>query len=212
MPEESDRDIRQEVGISLFWRELIGDYDYGRFNPEDMLRWYDALELRGPDEIRELIDERYSGRPMSAVHGIVAAAPHPPLWLVREWVEHYETKVSTSGYWLGAICFVLLAFAIAPFLNSVQSLTPLSTYIMQPPFGGPQTFQPASTSQNNDSLSATVTSPPAISTPGPTGPQSGGIAGVATGSSPAGGTTGAANIGLSAGATSPAPAVGNTQP
>ena len=211
MPQESDRDIRQEVGISLFWRELIGDYEYGRFNPEDMLRWYDALQLRGALEIRTLIDERYTGRPVSVVLGVVSGAPHPPIWLVREWLAYYENKVSTGAYWMAAAGFIAICFLVVPVFHGIQDLTPLSTYVLHPPFGGPQVYQPAGL-QTSNPLTATVSAPPLVSIPGPTGPTSGGIAGVATGATPAGGTTGAANVGLSSGAVSPAPAVGSTQP
>ncbi len=211
MPQESDRDIREEVGISLFWRELIGDYEYGRFNPEDMIRWYDALQLRGPDEIRDLINERYTGRPGTVVRGVVAGAPHPPIWLVREWLALYENKVRTGGYWMAAAAFVVFCGLFVPFIAGTTRLTPLSTYVMHPPFGGPQTFQPNGPA-SGPVLSATNTVPPAVSVPGPTGPTSGGIAGAATGVSPAGGTTGAVNGGLSAGAVSPAPGIGATQP
>ncbi len=211
MAQESDRDIREEVGISLFWRELIGDYEYGRFNPEDMLRWYDALKLRGPEEIRDLINERYTGRPGLVVRGIVAGAPHPPIWLIREWLAKYENKVSTGAYWMAAFGFVLFIGMFVPFLSGMTRLTPLSTYVMHPPFGGPQVYQPAAP-QTGPALSAVGTAPPAVSSPGPTGPTSAGIAGAATGVSPSTGTTGGANVGLSAGAVSPAPAVGNNQP
>jgi hypothetical protein len=210
MARESDRDVREEVGISLFWRELIGDYEYGRFDPDDMIRWYDALTLRGPLEIRDLIDERYTGRPGSSVRGIVSGAPHPPVWLVREWLAHFENKVRTGGYWMAAAGFVLFCGIVFPIVSGVTQLTPLSTYAMHPPFGGPQ-VTPA-TQPPNYSLPSSSLTPPAVSSPGPTGPSSAGIAGVATGASPAGGTTGAANVGLSAGVISPAPAVGNTQP
>ena len=211
MAQESDRDIREEVGISLFWRELIGDYEYGRFNPDDMLRWYDALQLRGPEEIRELIDERYHGRPVSTVLGIVSRAPHPPIWLVREWLALYENKVRTRPYWLAAFVVVGLCFIFFPMLHGVQDLTPISPYYLHPPFGGPQVYQP-STPAGPTALTAVNSVPPLVTPPGPTGPQSAGIAGAATGASPAGGATGAANIGLSAGAPSPAPSVGSLQP
>ena len=211
MAEESDRDIREEVGISLFWREMIGDYEYGRFNPADMLRWYDALKLRGPDEIRTLVDERYTSRPVSTVQGIVAGAPHPPTWLVREWLAHFEDKVTTGGYWMAAAGFILLCLIAAPVLNGMTRLTPLSTFIKHPPFGGPQVYQPQN-QQSANSLAATVTAPPATLSTGQTGAASQGLAGAATGASPPGGTTGPSSGGLSAGATSPAPAVGSNQP
>ena len=211
MAQDSDRDVREEVGISLFWRDLIGDYEYGRFNPDDMLRWYDALQLRGPEEIRDLVNERYTGRPVSAVQGIVSGAPHPPIWLIREWLGQYENTVSLRPYWLAAAGFVLLCFMVMPTISGMTRLTPLSTYIMHPPFGGPQVYEPASPLAGGRPTAA-QNAPPAVAAQGSTGPQSGGIAGVATGATPAGGRTGATNSGVSAGSISPAPAISSYQP
>jgi hypothetical protein len=209
MPEDTGRDIREEVRISLFWRALIGDYQYVKFNPDDMLRWYDALELRGPQEIRELIDERYTGRPGLTVLGVVSGAPHPPIWLVRDWLMHYETKVRTAPYWVASVAFVTLCFLLGPFLYGLTALKPVSTYVMNPPDNAPQVYQPSGPS--NTSLSANSTQPPATFAPGVTSPHSGGIAGAASGASPNGGMTGPTNSGLSAGAVSAPPAVGGQQ-
>jgi hypothetical protein len=210
MAQDSDRDIREEVGVALFWRELIGDYEYVKFNPDDMLRWYDALTLRGPEEIRELMDERYSGRPMGVVQGIVTGKPHPPAWLVREWLMHHETKIRTGGYWMAAGGFVLLSFIVAPFMYGCTTLTPVNMYVMNPPNNQPQPYQASAPVGSN--FTAPPTTPPVAFMPGQTTPQSGGIAGAAMGTAPAAGVTGSANVGLSNGAVTPAPAIGGSPP
>jgi hypothetical protein len=209
MPEDSGRDIREEVRISLFWRALVGDYEYVKFNPDDMLRWYDGLELRGPLEIRELIDERYTGRPGLTVVGIVSGAPHPPIWLVRDWLMHHEHKVKTAPYWVATAAFVLLCFMVAPLLYGITALKPLSPYVMTPPSNGPQVYSPTTPTGSNYVPSPTT--PPPTFTPGQTSPHSSGIAGGAMGVAPAGGATGPTNSGLSSGATSGAPQVGGGQ-
>ncbi len=209
MGRDSGRDIREEVRIAIFWRALIGDYEYVKFNPDDMLRWYDALELRGPDEIRLMMTERYSTRPVRAMLGVVTAAPHPPVWLVREWLAHYEQKLRTGHLWTATAGFLVLSFMAFPALHGCADLTPVNMYVMNPPSGGPQVSAPQAPVGSN--FNPALTEPPAVFTPSVTGPKSGGIAGAATGASPAGGTTGATNGGLSAGATSAAPAVGGTQ-
>jgi hypothetical protein len=210
MAEDTGRDIREEVKISLFWRALIGDYEYVKFNPDDMLRWYDALELRGPLEIREVINERYSSRPVSRVQGIVSGAPHPPTWLVRDWLMHHENKITTGRYWIAAAAFVLLFFMVGPLMYGLTTLKPLSTYVMHPPNSGPEPYQPAMPSGSN--FTPTPQQPPATFTPGQTSPHSSGIAGAAMGLSPVGGVTGSTNGGLSAGVSTATSSSGGTQP
>ena len=203
MAQDTGRDIREEVRISLFWRALIGDLEYVKYKPEDMLRWYDALHLRGPLEISELIDERYTGRPGLAVVGIVAGAPHPPVWLVREWLAHHEQKIRTAPYWVATAAFILLFFMVGPLMYGLTRLRPVSMYVMKPPNNGPQVYQP--TTPNGSNFMPNATQPPVTVTPGLTSPHSNGIAGAASGASPVGGATGAANVGISAGAVSPGP-------
>ena len=130
---------------------------------------------------------------------------------MREWLALHETKISTKPYWLAAAGFTLFCFMVMPLIAGMTRLTPLSPYYLNPPFGGPQVFQPTGP-KSLTPLVPTQSSPPTVTSPGPTGPSSAGIAGVATGATPAGGATGAANVGLSAGATSAAPSVGGNQP
>ncbi len=210
MAQETDRDVREEVAVSLFWRALIGDLEYVKFNPDDMLRWYDALTLRGPDEIRDLMTERYSTRPMSTVVGIVARAPHPPSWLIREWLMQHEHKVQTKGYWYGAAAFIVFWFMMAQFMYGCSVLTPVNPYFLHPPDTNLAVSAPTGPMANQNG--AEQKSPPVTFTPTMTGAHSTGIAGAATGVSPAGGATGATNSGASAGSISPAPSVGSSQP
>jgi hypothetical protein len=211
MTRDTGRDVRSEIKIALFWRKLIGDYEYIKFNPEDMLRWYDALELRGPDEIRQLVTERYGTRPVPAVLGIVMQAPHPPCWLVREWLQHYEQKVRTGGAWIAAGTFVLSSFLAFPLLYGCTALRPVSPFVMNPPSSQPQVMAPPPM-QSGNILSANSTNPPPTMQPGPTGPLSQGIAGSASGVTPATGITGQTNVGASSGVVSTGPAVGSGQP
>jgi len=209
MARDSDRDIREEVRIAIFWRDLIGDFEYVKFHPDDMVRWYDALELRGHDEIRQLLTERYGSRPVSAVLGITAGAPHPPLWLVREWLQFYEQKVPTRHLWLTAGGFLLFSFMFFPFMYRCSQLTPLNMYVMNPPSSGRPTSTPQMPQGSN--FNPSPNTPPATFQPTQTGPSSGGIAGAAMGGSPAGGVTGPASTGLSAGAVT-APSGSGNQP
>lgn len=203
MAQDTGRDIREEVRISLFWRALLGDLEYVKYRPEDMLRWYDALHLRGPMEVRELVDERYSDQQGGAVLGLVSGAPHPPTWIVREWLMHHEQKVRTAPYWVATAAFVLLFFMVGPLLYGLTALRPVSMYVMHPPSNGPQVYEPTTPTGSN--FMPNATQPPPTAMPGMTSPHSAGIAGAASGASPAGGSTGAANVGISAGAVSAGP-------
>jgi hypothetical protein len=211
MARESDRDVREEIRIALFWRALIGDYEYIKFNPDDLLRWYDALALRGPEEIRTVLDERYATRPVPAVLGIVSKAPHPPVWLVREWLMHHEQKVRTGGYWMATGTFIFASFLFFPMMYGCTQLKPVSPYAMNPPESGPTPYTssgPVGANYYPNPVMTPTTMQP--SQPGPTSPTSTGIAGAAMGVTTPGGVTGATNGGLSAGATS-APSSGSTQ-
>ena len=137
MSKTDERDVREEIKIAIFWRNLIGDFEYIKFDPDDMMRWFDALELRGPIEIRQLLRERYATRPVNAMLGITTRAPHPPTWLVREWLAFYEQKVSTKPAWLAAFGFMILSFMAIPLLHQCADLQPVSMYVMNPPSSGP---------------------------------------------------------------------------
>jgi hypothetical protein len=211
MARESDRDVRSEIKIALFWRHLIGDYEYVKFDPDDMLRWYDALELRGHLEIRQLMTDRYGTRPAGTIQGIVSKAPHPPSWLVREWLAHYEQKVRTGGVWVAAGAFVLSSFVAFPMLYGCTALKPVSPFYLNPPSSQPQVMAPSQMPAGSN-YAPTAAIPPAVVQPGPTMPTSQGIAGAASGVAPASGATGPATVGASSSAVSAAPSVGSGDP
>jgi len=196
---DHDIDVRTQMRIALFWRGLIGDSEYIKFNPEDLLRWYMALELLGPVDIRDVLTERYSTRPVPSMLGIVSKAPHPPLWIVREWLQFHEQKVSTGGYWWAAVSFPVLCLITMPFLHGCIGLTPINPLAMNPPNTSPQV---TTTSSNVPTYGASPSIAPApVFQPSvtATGPQSNGIAGGTSGAVPAAGATGPTNSGASAG-------------
>jgi len=200
---DDDIDIRTDMRIALFWRKLIGDFEYIKFNPEDMLRWYLALELRGPEEIRTLLTERYTTRPMPVILGVVTKAPHPPTQLVREWVAYHEQQVRTGTYWWAPVGFCVFCSLVFPFIYGCQNLQPMNPLVMNPPVTNPQ---PPTSAANTPSYGASSALVP-VTTGGPTGtvtgPTSGGIAGAASGAAPATGVTGPTNVGASATSTGP---------
>jgi hypothetical protein len=195
---EKEVDVREEMRIALFWRGLIGDYEYIKFDPDDLMRWYIALELRGPDDIRDLMTERHASRPMPEVLGLVTKSPHPPVWIVREWLGFHETQVHTAGYWWGAAVFGLLCLMIAPTMHGCADLQPMNPLFMKPPSMGPQMAN-GQNQQNYGAQAPSMVPPvafqPTVST---TGPRSTGIAGGLSGAVQATGATGAANNGASA--------------
>lgn len=205
-------DVRTEMRIALFWRALIGDFEYIKFDPEDLLRWYEALELRGPDEIRDLINERYSRRPMPVIHGLVSRAPHPPVWIVREWLQFHEQQVPKASFVWAAVGFPLACLLIFPFMHGCEDLKPLNPLYMKPPQSQPQvaTISSPASYGSSPSVAPTATFQPTSGpTPGSTasfqatssstGPTSGGIAGGLAGGSPSSGKTGPTNVGISGG-------------
>jgi hypothetical protein len=134
MAEEREKhEVREEIRIALFWRQLIGDAEYNRYQPDDYDRWYRALEMRGPEEIRELVDTRFMTQHKGVLTGLVTERPFPPLWVVREWLSTHENRVHTGGYWLGFIGFLTLVFMLGPFVYGCQQLTSLNPLDQKPP-------------------------------------------------------------------------------
>lgn len=201
---DKETDIREEMRIAVWWRGLIGDAAYSSFDPEDMLRWYQALTLRGPEEIRAMITERHwGGRPMPTVPGIVDKRPHPPFWLINTWLEYQESRVSTALPWGLLASFVLISGMGLAGLQGCSQLRTVSPLAMSPP----QTAAKVAPYTNTPSAAATPSSgvsggfaPPSVApaTTTVTGPQSGGIAGGASGAVRATGATGPTNGGASA--------------
>jgi hypothetical protein len=119
--EDDDLDVRVEIKVAMFWRGLIGDGEYGKFNPKDMFRWYQALELLGPEDVRDLYRRRQSNRPMPIVQGL-DRAPHPPAWLVETWLDKHETKIRTGSLWLGMGAFTSIWFLFGTYMNGCQNM------------------------------------------------------------------------------------------
>jgi hypothetical protein len=199
---DSDVDVRTEMRIALFWRALIGDFEYIRYDPDDMLRWYVALELRGPEEIRELVSERYSSRPMPVILGVVSKAPHPPTHLVRDWLSFHEQQMRVGAYWWAPLGFCIFCGLVFPFFYGCQNLQPVNPLVMNPPATGPKA---PSSIASTPSYGASTSMVPPLTQPvvTMTGPRSSGIAAGASGAAPASGATGPVNGGASSSAGPP---------
>jgi len=135
----SDRDknrteLRKEIKIAIYWRQLIGDFEYVKFNPDDMLRWYLAMDLRGADEIRDLVKERYENEARRAtVLGVVGQAPHPPVWLVREWLNTRQPKFPIWRIFSVSASLVVVVGILAPTVNGCQGLKTMNPLAYNPP-------------------------------------------------------------------------------
>ena len=135
----SDRDknrteLRKEIKIAIYWRQLIGDFEYVKFNPDDMLRWYLAMDLRGADEIRGLITERYENEARRVtVAGVVGQAPHPPVWLVREWLKTREPKFPKWRIFSASVGLVIVVGIVVPTMHGCEGLKPMNPLVYNPP-------------------------------------------------------------------------------
>lgn len=92
MADDREPDVRQVNRVALFWRELLGEEGFHKFDSKALWDWYQALELRGPDDIRHYVTERSGSTPLREVRGIVAKAPHPPMRVVELWLRWHETR------------------------------------------------------------------------------------------------------------------------
>jgi hypothetical protein len=120
-------DFKKEIAVAQFWRKHIGEMEYVKQNPDDLRRWYDAMELRGPEDIRSYLAERDTRHPMPVVTGIVATAPHPSREIVQVWLESH-TKVRTGQFWLAGAGFVAFSYFVASNLLgcvNIRTVTPL---------------------------------------------------------------------------------------
>ncbi len=130
-------DFIEEIRIAQFWRKHLGEYEYVYYNPDDLRRWYVALETRGPQDIRDYLIERTGRHPMGEVTGIVAAAPHPPRTIIDLWLESYN-KVYTRPYWIALVAFLVLSYYAMTNLSGVQHLPSQTPFQQNPPtMGGP---------------------------------------------------------------------------
>jgi len=117
----SDLNFREEIRVAQYWRKQMGDLEYVKRDPDDMFRWYEALETRGPEEIRAYLIERTGRHPFVEVTGIVAKAPHPPREIVDMWLASHE-KTRTAPYWVSGGAFLILCVLIGPNISSCQNL------------------------------------------------------------------------------------------
>jgi hypothetical protein len=132
MPEELK--FVREIRIAQFWRRELGDDEYNRRDPDDLVRWFDAFELRGPEEIRAYLNERASRHPEMPVTGIVARAPHPTRDIVEMWLATHN-KPHTAPYWYAFSAFMLCSFLVVTNLNgcqNAQSWNPPVNWLPQP--------------------------------------------------------------------------------
>jgi hypothetical protein len=107
-----ENDFHEEIMVARFWREVIGEYEYVNYDPDDLYRWYHALETRGPMEIRAYLNERGGKHPMPRLLGLVSKPPHPPMDVVMLWLESHEHKAHTAPFWLGMGGFVTLCLLL----------------------------------------------------------------------------------------------------
>ncbi len=164
----SGLDFIEDIRIAQFWRKQLGEIEYVTlYNPDDLKRWYVALETRGPQEIRDYLIERTGRHPMGEVTGIVALAPHPPRKIIDLWLDSYN-KADTRPYWIAFAGFIILAYYTMTNLAGVQNLHSRTPLQLNPPIvGGPppqvgQTPLPGvgSTQPANLPAPASVASPP----------------------------------------------------
>lgn len=217
-------ELRKEIGIAIFWRKLIGDLEYVKFNPDDVLRWHLALDMRGDEDIRSLMFERYHTVARRApVLGIVGETPHPPAWIVREWLKTHEPKFPMWRIFSLSCGFVLVMGLLLPVMNGSQNLKPTNTLVLKPPIVQPNVLLPqgsqVSVAWAPASNTVGVQSGGVIPTPvssvlgsGISPPASRAQMGAAPPASPpSSGGTGPVNIGISGGqAGSPAGTTGGT--
>jgi hypothetical protein len=171
-------DFREEIHIALWWRELLGDLEYLKFDQDDMMRWYLKLEQAGPDEIRARLIERRVNRPLKYLQGL-DRAPHPPVWIVEAWLETHEMKVPTLRYWGGAAALVFFLAIFGTWLSGTGNLQPSNPLLMNPPLG---MAPPPPATQQLPGFA--IYAPQLPQVPLPTGPHNVGIGGAGAGGIP----------------------------
>jgi len=127
-----DSDFHEEIRVARFWRDVIGEYEYVNYDPDDLYRWYHALETRGPMEIRAYLCERAGKHPMPRLLGLVSKPPHPPMDVVMLWLESHEHKAHTAPVWLGIGGFVTLCFLLGLGFEGCQNLKDPNLLILNP--------------------------------------------------------------------------------
>ncbi len=135
-------ELHEEIKVAQFWRGVIGVYEYVNYDPADLLRWYQALETRGPDEIRAYLNERAAKHPMKRLLGLVAKPPHPPMEVVMLWLEERERHSSSASVWMGVGGFVTLCFLLGVGFVGCQNLKNQNTLALKPGQTSPPLMQP----------------------------------------------------------------------
>ena len=125
-------DFVEKIHIAAYWRKQLGEYEYVNHNPDDLLRWYLALETRGPNDVRSYLAERASRYQTSVVTGVVAEAPHPPLTIVELWLASHS-HASTAPYWTAAVAFCLFAYLAGTNLHGCAALVDPNLLASRPP-------------------------------------------------------------------------------
>ena len=121
----ADVDFVEEIRIAAYWRRQLGEYEYVGYNADDLRRWYIAMETRGPAEIIDFLIERSGRFPRDVVTGIVATAPHPPLYIVELWLTSHR-RVSLRSYWIALATFCIASILVGENLQGCASLTDLN--------------------------------------------------------------------------------------
>jgi hypothetical protein len=153
-------ELRKEIRIAIFWRKLIGDLEYVKFNPDDVLRWHLAMDMRGDEDMRALMFERYNTVARRApVLGIVGESPHPPAWIVREWLKSREPKFPTWRIFSLSCGFVLVMGLLMSIVGKSGYLKPMNTMVMNPPIVQPNVLLPQGSTYTVGYAPATVMVP-----------------------------------------------------
>jgi hypothetical protein len=124
-------DFIEEIRIAQYWRRQLGEIEYVYYNPDDLRRWYIALENRGPDEIKAYISERSGRFPMSELRGLVSEAPHPPMPIVDLWLRSHD-KLKTGPYWTALLTLLVASVIVGSNIQGCQNLKSLD-YLAQHP-------------------------------------------------------------------------------
>ncbi len=166
----SGLDFIEDIRIAQFWRKHLGEVEYVTlYNPDDLRRWYVALETRGPQEIRDYLIERTGRHPMGEVTGIVARAPHPPRKIIDLWLDSHD-KVDARPYWLAFAGFLVLAYYTMTNLSGMLHLPSQTPVQLSPPIvgGRPPTVGQSALPGVGSTLPANLPAPASVASP-PTG-------------------------------------------
>jgi len=113
--------FQREIRVAEFWRKQLGELEYSGRNPDDLYRWYEAMELRGPEEIRAYVEERMGRYPSIPVTGIVPLAPHPTRDIIDIWLASHD-KARTVPYWTSVAALLVVCIWVVPTLHSCQNV------------------------------------------------------------------------------------------